>query len=153
MADQPSNGAPGCPPGLDGLLPSADLIVMGCKVRQVLSIVADKWSLYLVSFLGDGPRRFTELKRGIEGISQRMLTVTLRSLERDGIVLRTAYDVMPPRVSYELTDMGRSLLVATTPLLEWSLAHLPSIDDARSSYDARTGAEPANLLAPSEPAG
>src|SRR5665647_2488662 len=78
-----------------------------CRVREVLDLVADKWSLYTVSYLGDGPRRFTELKRGIDGISQRMLTVTLRGLERDGILIRTVYQVMPPHVAYELTPMGR----------------------------------------------
>src|ERR1035437_6447273 len=70
-----------------------------CRVREVLDLVADKWSLYVVSYLGDGPRRFTELKRGIDGISQRMLTVTLRGLERDGIIERTVYQVMPPHVA------------------------------------------------------
>src|SRR5439155_23134166 len=86
----------------------------------------------------DGPRRFTELKRGIEGISQRMLTVTLRGLERDGIVDRTVYNVMPPHVSYALTAMGSTLLQATAPLIDWSVQHLPAIDAARDSYDART---------------
>src|SRR2546422_10226204 len=92
----------------------------GCRVREVLERVADKWSLYVVATLGDGPLRFTELKRRIDGISQRMLTVTLRGLERDGIVLRTVRSVMPPHVSYELTDMGTSLLQATDPLIQWS---------------------------------
>jgi DNA-binding HxlR family transcriptional regulator len=104
----------------------------------VLDIVGDKWSLQVVRNLKDGPRRFTELKRGIEGISQRMLTVTLRSLERDGILTRTVYNVMPPKVSYELTPMGVSLREATAPLLEWSIDHLPMIDAARAAYDART---------------
>lgn len=112
--------------------------VGGCRPREVLDIVGDKWSLQVVRNLKDGPRRFTELKRGIEGISQRMLTVTLRSLERDGILTRTVYNVMPPKVSYELTPMGVSLREATAPLLEWSIDHLPMIDAARAAYDART---------------
>ncbi|MGW3861334.1 winged helix-turn-helix transcriptional regulator [Streptomyces sp. NPDC005047] len=109
-----------------------------CRTRVVLDIVGDKWSLLVVRNLRDGPRRFTELKRAVEGISQRMLTVTLRSLERDGILTRTVHEVMPPRVSYELTEMGFTLREATAPLLEWSIAHLARIDDARAVYDART---------------
>ena len=109
----------------------------GCRAREVLDLVADKWSLYVVAFLGDGPRRFTELKRGIDGVSQRMLTVTLRGLERDGILTRTVYEVMPPHVSYQLTAMGTTLLQATAPLIEWSSRHLDSIDAARTAYDAR----------------
>ncbi|MGV9935468.1 winged helix-turn-helix transcriptional regulator [Streptomyces olivaceoviridis] len=108
-----------------------------CRTRVVLDIVGDKWSLLVVRNLKDGPRRFTELKRAIDGISQRMLTVTLRSLERDGILTRTVHDVMPPHVSYELTEMGVTLREATAPLLEWSVAHLARIDEARAVYDAR----------------
>lgn len=108
-----------------------------CRIREVLDLVADKWSLYVVRYLGDGPRRFTELKRGVDGISQRMLTVTLRALERDGIVERTVYNVMPPNVSYSLTEMGVTLLEATAPLVQWSAQHLPAIDAARAAYDAR----------------
>ncbi|MBO8184080.1 winged helix-turn-helix transcriptional regulator [Streptomyces spirodelae] len=110
-----------------------------CRTREVLDIVGDKWSLLVVRTLQEGPRRFTELKRAIDGISQRMLTVTLRSLERDGILTRTVRNVMPPHVSYELTPMGRTLQEATAPLLEWSHAYLPHIDAARAEYDTRTG--------------
>jgi DNA-binding HxlR family transcriptional regulator len=109
-----------------------------CRTRVVLDIVGDKWSLLVVRNLSNGSRRFTELKRAIDGISQRMLTVTLRGLERDGILTRTVHDVMPPHVSYELTEMGVTLREATAPLLEWSVAHLARIDDARAAYDART---------------
>lgn len=113
----------------------------GCKApREVLGLVADKWSLLVVSTLGDGPRRFTELKRGIDGISQRMLTVTLRSLERDGLLTRTVYEVMPPHVSYRLTPMGADLLQAAAPLIEWSTRNRPRIDAARAGYDARPAA-------------
>jgi DNA-binding HxlR family transcriptional regulator len=110
---------------------------VGCRVREVLELIADKWSLYIVATLGNGPRRFTELKRSIDGISQRMLTVTLRGLERDGIVIRTVHEVMPPNVSYELTALGRTLVAATTPLLDWSSENLADIDEARSRYDHR----------------
>jgi DNA-binding HxlR family transcriptional regulator len=108
-----------------------------CQAREVLGIVGDKWALLIVRMLKDGPLRFTELKRAIDGISQRMLTVTLRDLERDGILTRTVRNVMPPHVSYELTAMGRSLREATAPLLDWSITHLPHIDAARTAYDNR----------------
>lgn len=108
-----------------------------CRTRVVLDIVGDKWSLLVVRTLHTGPRRFTELKRAIDGISQRMLTVTLRSLERDGILTRTVHNVMPPHVSYELTPLGITLREATAPLLAWSIAHLADIDAARSEYDNR----------------
>ncbi|KOU01085.1 HxlR family transcriptional regulator [Streptomyces sp. NRRL F-4711] len=129
--------------GLGGLPPAASP-GDACRTRVVLDIVGDKWSLLVVRNLRHGPRRFTELKRAVEGISQRMLTVTLRSLERNGIVTRTVHDVMPPHVSYELTEMGVTLREATAPLLEWSLAHLARIDDARAAYDARTASSPAS---------
>jgi DNA-binding HxlR family transcriptional regulator len=108
-----------------------------CRTREVLDIVGDKWSLLVVRTLSGGPRRFTELKRSIDGISQRMLTVTLRGLERDGILTRTVHNVMPPHVSYELTPMGKTLREAAAPLLQWSTVHLTHIDAARADYDAR----------------
>jgi DNA-binding HxlR family transcriptional regulator len=114
----------------------------GCRAREVLDLVADKWSLFVVSSLGPGPRRFTEIKRGIDGISQRMLTVTLRRLERDGILTRTVYEVMPPNVTYQLTSLGNSLLLTITPLVEWSTQHLPQIDAARARYDQLTRRQP-----------
>jgi DNA-binding HxlR family transcriptional regulator len=108
-----------------------------CRAREVLGIVGDKWALLIVRMLEDGPRRFTELKRSVDGVSQRMLTVTLRDLERDGILTRTVRNVMPPHVSYELTTMGQTLREATAPLLEWSITHLQHIDAARAAYDNR----------------
>lgn len=109
----------------------------GCRAREVIDLVANKWSLSIVDTLGDGPRRFTELKRAISGISQKMLTSNLRGLERDGILTRTVYAVMPPNVSYELTSMGHALLAATRPLVHWSLQHVSSIDIARAEFDTR----------------
>jgi DNA-binding HxlR family transcriptional regulator len=108
-----------------------------CRVRQILERVGDKWSLFVISCLGEGPKRFTVLKREVAGISQRMLTVTLRGLERDGIVSRTMYPVMPPRVDYELTPLGRTLLDAVGALMAWADAHLDEVDTARAAYDAR----------------
>ena len=113
-----------------------------CRTREVLDIVGDKWSLLVVRHLSQGPLRFTELKRDIDGISQRMLTVTLRSLERDGILTRTVRNVMPPHVSYALTPMGTTLRTAALPLLEWSITHLAHIDTARAEYDARAATPP-----------
>jgi DNA-binding HxlR family transcriptional regulator len=105
------------------------------RAREVLDLVADKWSLYVVAKLGDGEQRFTELKRSIGAISQRMLTVTLRGLERDGLVTRTIYSAMPPNIAYRLTPLGATLVDATRPLVMWALDNLSSIDAARGRYD------------------
>ena len=91
----------------------------GCRGREILERIGDKWSLQVIAVLGERTLRFTELKREIEGISQRMLTVTLRGLERDGIVARTVYPVVPPRVDYELTLAGRSLQPVIAALAAW----------------------------------
>jgi DNA-binding HxlR family transcriptional regulator len=108
-----------------------------CRGREVLDRVGDKWSLYVVNLLSGGSKRFTELKRDIDGISQRMLTVTLRGLERDGIVSRTMYPVMPPHVDYALTPLGRGLIDAVAALVTWAEDHLGEIDAARAAYDLR----------------
>jgi DNA-binding HxlR family transcriptional regulator len=108
-----------------------------CEIRDLLDRLADKWSLLVVELLGRGSRRFTELRRTIDGISQRMLTLTLRQLERDGLVRRTVHAVVPPRVDYELTPLGISMLGAIEPLVAWTRAHRDEIADARHSYDAR----------------
>jgi DNA-binding HxlR family transcriptional regulator len=106
------------------------------RVSQVLARVGDKWSILVIGTLGAGPRRFSELKRGIEGISQRMLTLTLRGLERDGLVTRTVTPTIPPRVDYELTDLGRSLLKPVNALGEWAIANRTTVDAARQAFDA-----------------
>jgi DNA-binding HxlR family transcriptional regulator len=106
-----------------------------CDVREVLDLVADKWSLYIIANLSDGPRRFTQLKRAAAGVSQRMLTVTLRRLERDGVLTRTVHEVMPPHVTYRLTPLGTSLLHAAAPLIAWSEGHLTQVAAARADYD------------------
>jgi len=108
-----------------------------CQAREILGRIGDKWSLYVISLLGEDTKRFTDLKRGVEGISQRMLTVTLRGLERDGIVTRTVYPVMPPRVDYALTPMGRTLLETVGTLVAWAEEHVADIDGARAEYDER----------------
>jgi DNA-binding HxlR family transcriptional regulator len=124
--------AGGCPDPGTALPPPG-----ACQASEVLGRVGDKWSLQVIFSLGGGTRRFTDLKRGIGGISQRMLTVTLRGLERDGIITRTMYPVMPPRVDYALTPMGRTLLDVACNLIGWVHDHLHEIDSARAAYDAR----------------
>ncbi|GAA1828284.1 helix-turn-helix domain-containing protein [Actinomadura chokoriensis] len=113
----------------------------GCRAREILDRVGDKWSLLVIALLGERTKRFTELKREIDGISQRMLTVTLRGLERDGIVTRTVYPVVPPRVEYSLTPMGATLMDAANTLVAWAESHLSDIDAARADYDTRARAE------------
>jgi DNA-binding HxlR family transcriptional regulator len=108
-----------------------------CRAREVLQRVGDKWSMLVIDLLGQGTMRFTELHRAVDGITARMLTVTLRGLERDGIVTRTIHPVIPPRVEYALTPMGRTLLDTIGQLVTWADAHLPEIDAARAAYDAR----------------
>jgi|SRR5215469_2755032 DNA-binding HxlR family transcriptional regulator len=112
--------------------------VDSCRVRSVLNRVGDKWAIYVVDRLGHGPRRFTELNRGIDGITARMLTVTLRGLERDGIVTRTVHAAVPPRVDYELTPLGETLLDTIGQLVAWADVHIGEIEAARADYDARS---------------
>jgi DNA-binding HxlR family transcriptional regulator len=99
----------------------------------------------VVSLLGGGPRRFSELRRTIEGISQRMLTLTLKGLERDGLITRTAFPTIPPRVEYELTKLGRSLLIPINGLAEWAGQNREKIQEARQKYDVQS-AKNASLL-------
>ena len=106
-----------------------------CPIRDVLDRVGDKWSVMIVVILGYRTHRFSELHRAIEGISQRMLTLTLRALVRDGLVHRTVYATVPPRVDYELTELGRTLLVPLTALNEWAIAHRQDIRGARERHD------------------
>src|SRR6266513_764091 len=104
-------------------------------VREVLKLVGDKWSLLLIFSLSGGPRRFSELKRSVEGISQRMLTLTLPGLERDGLVTRTVYPTVPPRVDYELTKLGHSLLDPVSSLALWARQNRSGIAAARQRFD------------------
>ncbi|ACL57359.1 winged helix-turn-helix transcriptional regulator [Methylobacterium nodulans] len=106
------------------------------RIAPVLQRIGDKWSILVVMALGDGSLRFNELKRRVGGISQRMLTLTLRGLERDGFVSRTLFPTVPPAVSYELTPMGRSLLEPVRALGLWAREHLPAIEAARQRFDA-----------------
>ncbi|GAA1599823.1 helix-turn-helix domain-containing protein [Kribbella hippodromi] len=109
-----------------------------CDVRQILDRIGDKWSLLVVALLDNRSMRFTELKRTIDGISQRMLTVTLRQLERDGLVRRTVHPVVPPRVDYALTPLGVTLHATIQSLVNWTETHQAEIATARAQYDAAT---------------
>lgn len=105
-------------------------------ISEVLARVGDKWTVLVVSTLGDGPKRFNELRRALGSISQRMLTLTLRGLERDGMVTRTQFPTIPPRVDYELTELGRSLLEPVSELTLWARKNRSAIDNARRRFDA-----------------
>ncbi|WP_374275259.1 winged helix-turn-helix transcriptional regulator [Brevundimonas sp.] len=107
------------------------------RVSDVLARVGDKWSVLVIAALGQRPHRFNELKRAIDGVSQRMLTLTVRGLERDGFITRTVTPSIPPRVDYALTDLGRSVLEPTRAMGEWALANREAVEAARRAYDAR----------------
>lgn len=105
-----------------------------CGIRDVLDRIGDKWSVLVIVELAGGPRRFRELQRAIDGISQRMLTLTVRRLERDGLILRTVYPSVPAQVDYRLTGTGASLTHLVKALADWSLAHRAVIAEARLQY-------------------
>ena len=106
-----------------------------CGIRDVLDRVGDKWSVLVIVELSSGARRFRQLQRAVDGISQRMLTLTVRRLERDGLVLRTVYPTVPAQVDYRLTDTGASLTHLVKALADWSIAHRDAIAEARHAYD------------------
>ena len=110
------------------------------SISEILSRVGDKWSVLVVSLLGTGPMRFSQLRRSVDGISQKMLTTTLRNLERDGFCTRTVFATVPPRVDYELTALGRDLLVPVKALGDWAVDNRERIDAARRRFDERIGA-------------
>ncbi|HEX8495818.1 MAG TPA: helix-turn-helix domain-containing protein [Actinomycetales bacterium] len=118
-----------------------------CEVRQILDRVADKWSLLVIALLERRSLRFTELLRRIDGVSQRMLTVTLRQLERDGLVGRTVHATVPPRVDYELTPLGTTLHETIRALVTWTEQHQEQIAAARAAYDRRAADERATAVA------
>lgn len=110
-----------------------------CKIREIIDRVGDKWSMLVLNILGDGPQRFSALRRAIEGISQRMLTRTLRLLERDGLVRRTVYPTVPPQVEYALTPLGNTLLEPVRALATWAGGHQAEVLAARARFDAEQG--------------
>ena len=107
----------------------------GCPSRRILDRIGDRWTVLIVGSLSHGTARFSELLRGVEGISQKMLTQTLREMERDGLVVRTVHPVVPPKVEYRLTDMGFSLAEAFCGVWTWAGEHLERIEAARATFD------------------
>jgi DNA-binding HxlR family transcriptional regulator len=121
---------------LEGAPPDEDT----CRhVLQVLSRIGDKWTVLVVSQLRDGPLRYGELQRAVTGISQRMLTLTVRALERDGLLTRTVHPTIPPQVEYALTDLGRTLLDPALAIAQWAITHHHDIKEARSRYESTNG--------------
>ncbi len=114
-------------------------------ISSILALVGDKWTVLIVVLLGDGPKRFNEIKRMVGGISQRMLTFTLRGLERDGLVTRTVYPTTPQRVDYELTKLGSTLWKAVEPLGAWARDHVVEIHMSRERFDGKKVAQPRTL--------
>ncbi len=118
--------------------PKHPVLTEECRpVSELLARIGDKWSVLVVSLLGSGPLRFSALRRRIDGISQKMLTATLRSLERDGFVTRTVFPTTPPQVEYELTALGRDLLCPVGALADWARANQALVDEARRKFDQR----------------
>ena len=115
----------------------------GCPTRRILDRIGDRWTVLVVGVLAQGPHRFSELGRRIEGVSQKMLTQTLREMERDGIVTRTVYAQVPPRVEYALTEAGESLRQPLKALEQWSIEHLGTVLSAQADFDATRGSAPA----------
>lgn len=109
----------------------------GQAIRAVLDRICDKWTMLIVATLDSGRMRFTALQQHIPGISQRMLTLTLRNLERDGLVSRTVYAEVPPRVEYELTPLGKSLIPPALALAGWAIEHLGEIQASRAAYETK----------------
>jgi DNA-binding HxlR family transcriptional regulator len=110
-----------------------------CPTRVVLDRIADKWTVLILGLLEDGPRRFSGLQRGIDGISQKVLTQTLRELERDGLISRTVYPQVPPHVEYDLTALGRTLSEPIATIRHWAEEHIGEVTVAQQAYDKRTG--------------
>jgi len=113
-----------------------DAFLAGCPSRQLLDRISDKWVTLVLAALESGPQRYSQLARTIAGVSQKMLTQTLRTLERDGLVTRTVMATVPVTVTYELTELGRSLQAVITRLKSWAESHMEQVLAARSSYDA-----------------
>ncbi|WP_307845178.1 helix-turn-helix domain-containing protein [Planomonospora sp. ID67723] len=119
-----------------------DAYLRGCASRTVLEAIANKWTCLLVDALQHGPVRFGALRRKLDGITQKSLTQTLRAMERDGMVIRTVYPTIPPRVEYELSDLGRSVVGLMEGIKRWSEEHVGEILTARDAYDLRAEQEP-----------
>jgi DNA-binding HxlR family transcriptional regulator len=117
------------------LVPCGDPYEADCPTRRILDRIGDRWTVLIIGVLGEGDARFSELRRRVEGISQKMLTQTLRGLERDGLVRRTVYAEVPVRVEYSLTNAGRTLLEPLSALREWAIEHLGDVMASQGAYD------------------
>jgi DNA-binding HxlR family transcriptional regulator len=115
--------------------PQIDVCDANCPSRQVLDLIANKWTAIIIYLLSQGTKRYNQLQREIGGISQKMLTQTLRRLERDGIVKRKVYAVVPPMVEYSLTPLGETLIEPLCKLCDWAQTHIPAVEAARTQYD------------------
>ena len=113
-------------------------------VNDILSTIGDKWTVLIVVTLSKGPMRFNEIRRAVDGISQRMLTLTLRGLERDGFATRTVFPTVPPRVDYTLTELGKTLIVPLEQIAKWAIAHRDEVADARANFDHAKASLPQN---------
>ena len=116
----------------------ADMYASACPTRQVLDRIGDKWTALIIGLLEEEPKRFSELQRSIVGISQKMLTQTLRNLERDGLVQRTVYAEVPPRVQYTLTPLGKTLCAPIAAVRRWAEEHIDEVTESQVIYDQRT---------------
>ncbi len=119
-----------------------NVFAAACPTRQLLDRIADKWSTLILLMLNDAPMRFSGLKRRIEGISQKMLSQTLKSLERDGLVVRTAEPTVPVTVTYAMTPLGRSLVASLRSMIDWAETRMPEVAAAQHAFDARSDVVP-----------
>lgn len=124
-------------PDLTPTFERGDVYAAQCPTRQLLDRIADKWTTLLLTTLDGGEMRFNALKRRIEGVSQKMLSQTLRQMERDGLVLRHVEATVPVSVTYEITPLGRTLVTALTPMIDWAETRMAEVDAARRAYDTR----------------
>lgn len=116
-----------------------------CPTRQVLDLIADKWTVLIIILLKDKPQRFSQLQRGIGGISQKMLAQTLRGLERDGLVVRTVYAEVPPRVEYKLTPVAQTLIEPIIAIRDWAESNINTIVHSQNQYDERHASQPQHV--------
>ena len=131
------------------MIPADEADHSECRaVSEMLARIGDKWTVLVVELLKGGPMRFNEIRRAVSGISQRMLTLTLRDLERDGLVTRTVYPTIPPRVEYQLTRLGRSLYEPVTAVANWVRRNRPAMEAARKAFDATGTAKPSHRRGP-----
>jgi len=135
MAGQIEAG-PGMGEAGAAVVPDADVMSELCPSRRVLALIADKWTMLILPALHEGPRRNNELMRAVGGVSQKMLTQTLRELERNGLIERRDYSEIPPRVDYRLTPLGRSLTEPIWALDRWAEHHFGEVEAARAAFDA-----------------